>query len=156
MSGVEMTGVDLSGVEMSNPQCCEECGVNKHVDHPNKAPAGVTSIPGEPLEEMMLDFLGPFQTARSHPYRYILQTQDVFSRFIMFIPCVDAQASTAADAVMERWICTFGMPKRIRSDGGPTLQPRYFGNCASEWGLPTKWDLRNIPRVRLRWKGRIS
>ena len=77
-------------------QGCEECGVNKHVNHPNKAPAGVTSIPGEPLEEMMLDFLGPFQTARSHPYRYILQTQDVFSRFIMFIPCVDAQATVVS------------------------------------------------------------
>ena len=41
-------------------QGCEECGVNKHVNHPNKAPAGVTSIPGEPLVEVMLDFLGPF------------------------------------------------------------------------------------------------
>ena len=119
-------------------QGCEECGVNKHVNHPNKAPAGVTSIPGEPLEEMMLDFLGPFQTARSHSYRYILQTQDVFSKFIMFIPCVDAQASTAADAVMERWICTFGMPKRIRSDRGPHFVAEVFRELCIRVGITHK------------------
>ena len=102
-------------------QSCEECGVNKHVNHPNKAPAGVTA--------------GPFQTARSHPYRYILQTQDVFSRFI---PCVDAQASTAADTVMERWICTFWMPKRIRSDRGPHFAAEVFRELCIRVGITHK------------------
>ena len=41
-------------------QACEECGLNKHVNNPNKAPVSKTSITGKPLEEMMLDFLGPF------------------------------------------------------------------------------------------------
>ena len=60
-------------------QNCEECGLNKHMNNPNKAPVAKTSLPGNPLDEMMLDFVGPFPAAQEHPFRYVLQMQDVFS-----------------------------------------------------------------------------
>ena len=107
-------------------QAFEECGLNKHVNNPNKAPVSKTSIPGKPLEEMMLDFLGPFQTAREHPYRYVIQMQNMFSRFIIFVPSIDARAKTAADAVVERWISLFGIPEKIRSDRGPHFIAEVF------------------------------
>ena len=100
---------------------CEECGNNKHVNNPNKAPCTKTSIPGKPLEEIMIDFLGPFQQARTHQYRYILQIQDVFSRYIVFVPCRDSTAITASMAVMERWICLFGISKKLRSVRSPHI-----------------------------------
>ena len=61
---------------------CEECGTN--INHPKKAPAAKTSIPGEPLEEIMVDFIGPFQKAQSHNFQYLLQIKDLFSRFLVF------------------------------------------------------------------------
>ena len=78
---------------------CEECGINKHMNHPNKAPAAKTSIPGEPLEEIMVDFIGPFQKAHSHNFQYLLQIQDLFSRFLVFVPTVYAKAVTAVDTM---------------------------------------------------------
>ena len=56
----------------------------------------------------------------------------------MFTPCVDAQASTAADTVMERWICTFGMPKRIRSDRGPHFAAEVFRELCIRAGITHK------------------
>ena len=119
-------------------QACEECGLNKHVNNPNKAPVSKTSIPGKPLEEMMLDFLGPFQTAREHPYRYVLQMQDVFSRFIIFVPSIDAKAKTAADAVVERWISLFGIPEKMRSDRGPHFIAEVFEELCKRVGIRHK------------------
>ena len=86
---------------------CALCSLNKHVNHPNKAPMPETSIPDKPLEELMIDFLGPFQRARTHQFRYVLQIQDVLSRFILLIPCQDATAETAASCLVDRWVCLF-------------------------------------------------
>jgi transposase InsO family protein len=119
-------------------QACEECGLNKHVNNPNKAPVVKTSIPGKPLDEMMLDFIGPFQAASSHPFRYVLQMQDVFSRFIVFVACVDSTALTAADAVMGRWLCLFGMPKTMRSDRGPHFIAEVFEELCRRAGIRHK------------------
>ena len=117
---------------------CGECGLNKHVNNPNKAPASKTSIPGKPLDEMMLDFLGPFQAARDHPFRYVLQMQDVFSRFIVFVPCTDCRAVTAAEALMGRWLCLFGMPKTIRSDRGTHFIAEVFEDLCTRVGIRQK------------------
>ena len=105
---------------------CEMCGQNKHVNHPNKAPPGVVGLPEDTLLEIITDFIGPFQEARSHRFRYVLQIQDVLSRFLVFVPTVSNTAKTAADALMERWLCLFGMPKTIRSDRGRHFTAEVF------------------------------
>ena len=51
---------------------CDLCGKNKHLNHPNRAPPNIVPLPGGPLDETMIDFIGPFQAARSHQYRYLL------------------------------------------------------------------------------------
>ncbi len=98
---------------------CDLCGGKKHLNHPNKAPVTTTDIPKMPLDETMIDFVGPFQAASTHKFRYVLQIQDVLSRFIVFVPCINAKAQTAAEAMLDRWLCIFGMPEVIRSDRGP-------------------------------------
>jgi hypothetical protein len=111
---------------------CELCGINKHVNHPNKAPPAKMSVPEKPLDEAMIDFVGPFQAASTHKFRYVLQIQDILSRFIVFVPCINATAQTAVDAMLERWLCIFGMPEIIRSDRGPHFVAEVFkGLCRS-------------------------
>lgn len=117
---------------------CEECGRNKHMNHPNSAPANRTSIPGHPLEVVMIDFVGPFQPASTHNFRYVLQIQDVFSRYILFVPTVNALATTAVDAMMDRWISMFGVPKALRSDRGPHFVAEVFEGMCRRAGIKQK------------------
>ena len=117
---------------------CEECGKNKHVNNPNKAPAQETSIPGAPLIEIMVDFVGPFQVAQTHNFRYIQHIQDVFSRYIIFVPTVDSQATTAAEALRNRWVSLFGVPESIRSDRGKHFTAEVFEHLCKSLGVARK------------------
>ena len=117
---------------------CEECGRNKHMNHPNVAPAAKTSIPGQPLEELMIDFVGPFQQAQSHNFQYLLQLQDTFSRYLVFVPTVDAKARTAVDAMEGRWLSLFGMPENLRSDRGRHFVAEVFKDLCTRMGIHQK------------------
>ena len=117
---------------------CTQCGVNKHVNTPNTAPQSRTNIPSKPLEEIMVDFVGPFQQARSHNFRYALQIQDVFSRFLIFVPTIDSTAPTAAEAIRTRWLAIFGMPQRIRSDRGTHFTAEIFEELWKSAGIKHK------------------
>ena len=117
---------------------CEECSKNKHENHPNIAPRDKTSIPDQTLEELMIDFVGPFQTARTHPHRYILQIQDVLSRFLIFKACEDSTAKTAAETLLDEWVAIFGVPKRLRSDRGRHFVNDVFEEICSRTGIEHK------------------
>ena len=125
---------------------CEECGRNKHVNNPNTAPAKETSIPGAPLEEVMVDFLGPFQVARTHNFRYIFQIQDVFSRFLVFVPTEDSQTKTAANTLKEQWVCLFGVPKTLRSDRGKHFTAEVFTLLCQSLGIEVKMGSPEHPQ----------
>ena len=117
---------------------CKLCSKNKHVNKPNEAPQSLTSIPNGPLVEVMIDFVGPFQEARSHKFRYALQVQDVFSRFLIFEPTVDSTAQTAAVVLKNRWISIFGMPSTLRSDRGKHFTAEVFEELCKLSGIKHK------------------
>ena len=98
---------------------CDRCGRNKHWNHSTRPPLQRTDIPDKPLDKLQVDFLGPFQQAYTHDFRYVLQVQDVLSRFLMLIPCVNDTAETAADMIVDKWLCALSSyPKKITSDRG--------------------------------------
>ena len=117
---------------------CKLCSKNKHINKPNEAPQSLTSIPNGPLVEVMIDFVGPFQEARSHKFRYALQVQDVFSRFLIFEPTVDSTAQTAAVVLKNRWISIFGMPSTLRSDRGKHFTAEVFEELCKLSGIKHK------------------
>ena len=117
---------------------CPMCSKNKHVNQPNVAPQSASSIPNGPLTEVMIDFVGPFQPARSHRFRYALQIQDVFSRFLIFEPTVDCTANTAAEVLTKRWISIFGMPSTLRSDRGTHFTAEVFEEVCRLSGIKHK------------------
>ena len=117
---------------------CQACSKNKHVNKPNEAPSSFSTIPQGPLVEVMIDFVGPFQEARSHKFRYALQIQDVFSRFLIFEPTVDSTAPTAAEVLKNRWISIFGMPSTLRSDRGKHFTAEVFEELCKQSGIKHK------------------
>ena len=117
---------------------CELCSKNKHDNKPNEAPQSLSNIPEGPLSEVMIDFVGPFQEARSHKFRYALQIQDVFSRFLIFEPTVDSTALTAAEVLKNRWISIFGMPSILRSDRGKHFTAEVFEELCKLSGIKHK------------------
>ena len=84
---------------------------SEHSAHANVAPFQMTDIPNWVVEHLQLDFCGPFQAANTHPFRYALQIQDVLTRFVMFVPCINDSSETAAKALMNQWVCLFGVPE---------------------------------------------
>ena len=125
---------------------CEQCSKNKHVNNPNKAPSKETSIPEEPLEEIMVDFVGPFQPANSHKFRYALQIQDVFSRYLLLIPTVDSTADTAIETITIRWLACFGLPKKVRSDRGSHFTAEVFKGLCTNAGIKHKFGSPEHPQ----------
>ena len=119
-------------------RACTMCSMNKHVNRNNEAPMSKASIPHGPLVEVMIDFVGPFQEARHHKFRYALQIQDVFSRFLIFEPTVDSTATTAAIALKNRWISIFGMPQSLRSDRGRHFTGEVFEELCRLSGVKHK------------------
>ena len=105
---------------------CEMCGKNKLPKKPGRAPLQHNDIPDRPLAQLRVDFAGPFPQTDAHPFRYVLQVQDVFSRYLMLLPAEDNTAETAARLVHDRWICTFDVPLLITSDRGPHFAAETF------------------------------
>ena len=125
---------------------CKLCSRNKHVNKPNEAPQSSSSIPKGPLVEVMIDFVGPFQEARSHKFRYALQVQDVFSRFLIFEPTVDSTAQTAATVLKNRWISIFGMPSTLRCDKGKHFTAEVFEELCKLSGIKHKFGSLEHPQ----------
>ena len=105
---------------------CEACGKNKHSTKVGEAPLQETDIPLRVTDKVQVDFLGPFSISTAHEYRYVLQVQDVLSRYLIFVPTVRNDAETAASAVFEEWVCKFGFPMTIQSDRGTHFSSQVF------------------------------
>ncbi len=105
---------------------CEACGKNKHSTKVGEAPLQETDIPLRVTDKVQVDFLGPFSISTAHDYRYVLQIQDVLSRYLIFVPTVRNDAETAANAVFEEWVCKFGFPMIVQSDRGTHFASQVF------------------------------
>ena len=114
---------------------CDRCSMNKYNLKPNRAPIQETDIPAKPMEALQVDFLGPFPRSDVHPYQYILQIQDVLSRYVRFIPTIRSDAVTAAETLFEEWICVFGYPLDIGSDRGKHFASEVFRTVCSLGGI---------------------
>ena len=117
---------------------CEACARNKHSTRPNIAPFQETDLPLGTMNHIQFDFLGPFPAAQSHPFRYVLQVQDLLSRYLLFFPSKDDSASSAAELLMNHWICYFGTPDYANSDRGTHFTSETFAALCKIMGIKHK------------------
>ena len=69
------------------------------------------------------------------PIRYILTCIDTFSRYITIVPLRDKTAQHVADALTERIICSFGVPRKVINDNDNSLLGAAMKIVYERWGI---------------------
>ena len=111
---------------------CEKCQRYKH--HRQAVPWLSTPIPLKPFEDVSIDIVGPVPSSR-RGNREILVIQDRLTRWIEFVPLSDMTAQTVARALLNSWICRYGVPKRLISDRGSQFLSALFGQMCKFLGI---------------------
>ena len=70
-----------------------------------------------PNNRIHVDLFGPLKMSE-HIKKYILYITNTFKIYAEVIAIPNKEATTIAQAIMDNWICHFGSPVQIHSDGG--------------------------------------
>lgn len=94
---------------------CDSCQRNKAHTTLLSGRLQLTAIPCRPLEEIRLDFLGPFP--KFHGYDMLLSCTCRLTGFVRIIPtCQRNTAEQTAHRLFGAWISIFGAPKSMIGD----------------------------------------
>ncbi|KAF0749587.1 Uncharacterized protein FWK35_00035164 [Aphis craccivora] len=107
---------------------CELCQKNKSHTK-TKQPMLITSTVLKPFERICQDIVGPLpKTIMGNTH--ILTLQDELSRYALAIALSSTDAPTVAQAFVECYVCTYGIPKSILTDCGTNFLSDVFkGMC---------------------------
>ena len=81
-----------------------------------------------PFESVFMDFIGPLRESKG--YKFILNLVDRFSHFIVLVPAFETTAAVVVDALFSQWICVFGVPLFITTDGGSAFASSSMAHVA--------------------------
>ena len=98
-------------------QGCLQSQLKKLIRVKTKNPMVITDTPTTTFEKISMDIVGPLPETKSGNL-YILTIQDNFTKYSSAIPLPNHQASTIADAFVNKFICIFGSPKGVLTDQG--------------------------------------
>ena len=93
-----------------------QCQLRKRSNF-KRVPLQPLTTSGIPNERIHVDFFGPLKTSE-HGKKYILCITDAFTKYADVIAIPNKEATTVAQSIMDNWICHFGSPIQIHSDGG--------------------------------------
>lgn len=94
---------------------CEKCRKSK-VEIKTKEPMKITDTPHRAFDTIVIDTVGPLNKISENSYALTMICE--FSKFLISIPIANKEAKTIAKAIFENCICTFGIPKIIKTDCG--------------------------------------
>jgi cleavage and polyadenylation specificity factor subunit 1 len=115
---------------------CQQCSRAKVVRQPPAAQQPIP-VPTQRFSHIHVDFVGPLPTSREG-YRYLFTIIDRTSRWLEAIPLTSMETDTMVDALINNWVCRFGVPAVVTSDHGlPPPEQRHGGEGpqAAEGGL---------------------
>ena len=69
-------------------------------------------------DEVQIQFMGLFVVSEKHSYYYVLQIQDILSRYSVMIPTETCTTETEASTMVNHWICSAGVPRTALSERG--------------------------------------
>jgi len=98
-------------------QQCHQCQMRKKITAAPKTELVPLPQCTEPNQRIHADLFGPLKTSTNNK-KYILCMTDAFSKYVELIPLPNKEALTVASAIFARWICRFGSPLQITTDGG--------------------------------------
>jgi len=103
---------------------CSVCAQHKSPKQKRRAKLqGITA--GEAGELVALDILGPL-TKTEEGNAYILVIGDHFTKWIEAVPLPNIEAITVARALLDNFICRFGVPRVLLSDQGRQFESALF------------------------------
>ena len=97
-------------------QSCLQCQLRKKI-MPKPVPLHPLPITDQPNQRVHVDLFGPLK-ASGNANKYILCITDAFTKHAEVIAIANKQADTVATEIFNKWICRFGSPIQIHSDGG--------------------------------------
>ena len=105
---------------------CDVCDRARAPNPKHKVELGIVRV-GAPMEQLAIDIIGggTFQKATGG-CKYILSIIDHYTKWAVAVPMQDQTTETVAQAVLDHWVTTFGVPMRIHSDRGLMFEAEVF------------------------------
>ena len=95
---------------------CVQCQVRKS-SHTKRVPLKPLPLLDQPNQRIHVDLFGPLKCS-GKSNKYILCMTDAFTKYAEVCAIPNKEAATVADEIFKNWICRFGSPIQIHSDGG--------------------------------------
>jgi len=95
---------------------CVQCQVRKS-SHTKRVPLKPLPLLDQPNQRIHVDLFGPLKVSGKQN-KYILCMTDAFTKYAEVCAIPNKEAATVADEIFKNWICRFGSPIQIHSDGG--------------------------------------
>ena len=89
---------------------------------------------GSPFERIAMDVAGPFPTS-SNGNKYVLVVMDYFSKWPEAYPLPNQETKTIADAVVQNWICRYGVPMEVHTDQGRNFEANVLQEICQLLGI---------------------
>ena len=96
---------------------CQTCQTRRVDDRPKTQIVTPLPLCTEPNQRIHVDLFGPAKTS-AEGKKYILVMTDAFSHYCRLVALPNKEAVTVSEAILNKWIYTFGVPLEILSDGG--------------------------------------
>ena len=95
---------------------CLQCQVK---DEKKKQLSPLQSLPicSAPNQRVHLDLFGAIKSS-TNKNNYILCMTDAFTKYAEVVAIPDKEAPTVATEFFNKWICRYGVPSQIHTDGG--------------------------------------
>jgi transposase InsO family protein len=113
-------------------QVCQQC--KKPKQSHLQSPLHPIPSPNFPNTRVHADLLGPLR-ASTGGKKWILVITDAFTKYAVCTGIEDKEATTVAKAIMEKWICTFSVPKTLTTDRGTDFCNKVLDELAVLLGI---------------------
>ena len=96
------------------------------------------------------DLFGPLKTISSKAH--VLCITDAHTKFVELVVVPNKEAETVGKAIFNAWVCRYGIPTQILTDGGKNSATRCSTHCANIWVSISKRPLRHTHNAMPRQK----
>ena len=86
-------------------------------------------LPTEPNQRVHADLFGPLK-CEDGSKKYVLCMTDAFSKLVELVVIPNKEAGTVACAILNRWICRYGVPLEIVTDMGLEFKNKLFAEIS--------------------------
>ena len=123
---------------------CIDCGLVKQPQKYLKAPLQHV-IAHELNDVLVIDHIIPtVEGTTPRGNRYILTLTDLFSGYVVAVPCKTKESEETIRLIMHHWVLRFGYPRELLADNDPSFTSKFFNavlaffNIKPSHGTPYK------------------